>query len=248
MVVFYGTPLAEGLGILGVFEPEEAAARVREQASVFDDINGERGVLPAFDLIYSMAMDIPTPNGLYLRYLGDWLVERYLAVAEEHDLQLILDLQIGRGDILQEVHKIERFLLHPRVHVAIDPEYAVGPDGVPVATPGRISGHDINAVQAYIGDLVAREALPPKLVVLHQYIDETVTDGEATIDVPNVDLVLNMDGWGDEQEKRDKYWAYAGLPYAERRSFNIFLRQDHRVLSEAEALQLAPSPDVIFYQ
>ena len=248
MVVFYGSPIAAGLGILGAFEVEEAAQRVRDHAGTFDAINGDRGVVPAFDLIYGIAMDEPTENGLFVSYLPDWEVQRYLDMAERYDLQLILDLQIGRANIIDEVRNIERFLVNPRVHVAIDPEYAVGPDGFPIFTPGRISGHQINEVQRYLADLVLRENLPPKLLVIHQYMDETITEGEATEKLGEVDVVLNMDAYGPVIDKLDKYVEYAHRPYAHRDSFNIFLQLDERVLTERELLSLAPQPDVVFYQ
>jgi hypothetical protein len=248
VVVFYGSPLSDGLGILGKFDPEDAADRVRRMAFKYDRKNGDRGAIGALDLIYAMAMDHPTDNGLYLRYLEDHVVERYLRAAEAQGVELILDLQIGRGDILEEVRKIERFLLNPRVHVAIDPEYAVGPWGEPILTPGYITGDQINAVQDYVAELVRAHGLPQKMVVLHQFMDETVVDGQATRAVPEVELVLNMDAFGASQDKHKKYRDYAQLPYAERDSYNIFLKQDDRVPSEEEVLELSPEPDVVFYQ
>lgn len=248
MVVYYGSPLAAGLGILGTFEPEEAARRVQQQAQTYDDANGDRGAIGALDVIYALAQDEPTQNGLYVRYLEDDIVQRYIDLADQYDLQVILDLQIGRGDIAGEVRKIERFLRHPRVHVAIDPEYAVGPWGEPIVTPGYMSGHDINAVQEYVAALVETHSLPPKMVVIHQYMDETITEGEVTRLTPQVHLVLNMDAFGEDKAKRKKYRAFASRPYAQKDSFNIFLKQDERVLSEEEVLDLKPEPDVVFYQ
>jgi hypothetical protein len=248
MVVFYGTPIASGLGILGMFEPEDAARRVRDQAGIFNELNGDRSAVGAMDLIYAMVRDEPTSNGLFLSYLPDATVDRYLRNAEEYDLQLILDLQVGRGDVVAEVRKIERFLAHPRVHVAVDPEYAVGPDGYPIHTPGRMSGQQINDIQDYLADLVQRHGLPPKMFVIHQYIDDTIVDGHLTRATDGVDLVLNMDAFGAVHDKVKKYRGYADLPYAQRDSFNIFLHHDERVLSEQEVLELQPEPDVVFYQ
>jgi hypothetical protein len=248
LVVFYGTPLSDGMGILGKFEPEDAADRVRRMAFKYDQKNGDRGAIGALDLIYAMAMDNPTSNGLYLSYLDDQVVERYLRAAEAQGVHLMLDLQIGRGDVLEEVRKIERFLLHPNVHVAIDPEYAVGPHGAPILTPGSITGDQINAVQDYVAQLVRDHGLPQKMVVIHQFMDETIVGGDVTAHVPEVELVLNMDAYGDSPAKFKKYRHYAERPYAERDSYNIFLKQDDRVLSEEEVLELSPEPDAVFYQ
>lgn len=248
-VVFYGTPLARGLGILGQFEGADAADRVRRQAELFDQLNGDgRGAFGVMDLIYAVVQDQPTSNGLFLSYMPDDVVNAYIGHAEAHGVQVMLDLQIGRGDVLEEVRKIERFLVNPRVHVAIDPEYAVGRDGWPLATPGTIDGHQINAVQDYVASLVAAHNLPPKMVVVHQYLADTIRNGEAVRDVPNVDLVLNYDGFGAIGEKDKKYRYFSSQPHAQHPGYNIFLQLDERVLSEQELMQLEPLPDVVFYQ
>lgn len=248
MIVFYGSPISPDLGVLGVFPPAEAARGVAQKAAQYDGLNGGDGVLPALDLIYAQAQAEPTDNGLYLDYLSDATVERYIRLAERNDEQLILDLQIGRGDIEQEVRKVERFLKNPRVQVAIDPEYAVGSAGVPGQTPGTITGDDIRRVQEYLSSLVQREDLPPKVLVIHQYMDDTVVDGGAAGSAPYVDLVFNMDGYGAASDKLEKYGKYTSRGFSRWNGFNVFLQYDDPVLSEADVLGLSPRPDVIFYQ
>lgn len=248
LVTYYGTPLAPGLGVLGTMPPAEAAQRLKDHAQLYDDLNGDRGVIPAMDLIYGIVQSEPTANGLYMSYLSDDRVNEYIRLAEEYDLQLILDLQIGRSTVAAEIQKVERFLLNPRVHVAIDPEYAVGPNGYPILTPGVISGHDINGAQLYLQELTEKYNLPPKMLVVHQFMDGTIIQGEVTANLPNVDVVLNMDAFGDYPEKVKKYRRYMARPYAERRSFNIFLKQDNPVGTEQDVLELDPMPDMVMYQ
>ena len=248
IIVYYGTPLAEGLGILGALPPEVAAQQVAERARTYDELNGETGAIGALDVIYSLAQAEPTPNGKYIRHLTPQDVEPYLQLAEEYDLQIFLDLQIGRAQILEEVRGIERYLLNPRVHVAIDPEYAVGPDGVPIETPGRITGDEINQVQTYLRELVARYNLPAKILVVHQYMEETIVDGDRVESMDGVDFVLNMDGLGEVKEKKKKYEHFSSKPYSKNDAFNIFMVHDEYVLSENEILQLSPIPKIVFYQ
>jgi hypothetical protein len=248
IIVYYGTPLAEGLGILGALGPELAAAQVAERARVFDELNGEPGAIGALDVIYSLAQAEPTPNGMYIRHLEKHHVERYLALAEQHDLQIFLDLQIGRARIIDEVRGIERYLMNPRVHVAIDPEYAVGSEGVPAATLGTITGDEINEVQAYLRELVERHGLPPKILVVHQYMDETVLDGDRVEAIGDVDFVLNMDAFGDVKEKKNKYERFSSKPHSKHEAFNVFLAHDEYVLTEEEILDLSPVPHIVFYQ
>jgi hypothetical protein len=248
IIVYYGTPLAEGLGILGALPPEQAAERVAAHARTYDELNGDTGAVGALDVIYSLAQAEPTANGMYVRHLEPYLVESYVQLAEEHDLQVFLDLQIGRSQILDEVRGIERYLLNPRVHVAIDPEYAVGPEGVPIVTPGRITGDEINAVQAYLRELVERHQLPAKILVVHQYMEDTVVDGDRVEAMADVDFVLNMDGLGEVNEKKKKYAHFSSEPHSKNDAFNVFLVYDEYVLSEQEILQLSPMPKIVFYQ
>ena len=249
VVVFYGTPLSSGMGILGMFSPDEASTRVRQEAAYYDQLNGEgRGAVPAMDLIYSMVQAEPTGNGLFLRYLDDHQVRDYLEVAERDDVQLILDLQIGRGDVLDEVRKIEPYLKNPRVHVAIDPEYAVGSAGVPISTPGRISGAQINSVQAYLAQISRENNIPPKMLIVHQYLEDTIENGGDVHFEPGVDLIINMDGIGQARDKVEKYQHFAARSYAEHKGFNVFLNQDDPPMSEQDVLRLQPFPDMVFYQ
>jgi hypothetical protein len=249
VIVFYGTPLSSGMGILGMFSPDEASARVKQEAGYYDELNGDdRGAVAAMDVIYSMVQAEPTGNGLFLRYLNDREVHDYLDVAERDDVQLILDLQIGRGDVLDEVKKIEPYLKNPRVHVAIDPEYAVGSSGVPLFTPGRITGAQINDVQAYLARLSHDNNLPPKMLIVHQYLEDTIENGADVRFEPGVDLIINMDGIGQARDKVEKYQHFAERSYAEHKGFNVFLNHDDPPMSEQDVLRLRPFPDMVFYQ
>lgn len=248
LVVYYGSPRYSGLGVLGTTDAVTISAGLELARARFDEANGDRGAVGAMELIYGMALADPGKYGNYVGYLNDRTVRRYIETAEENDQIVILDLQIGRGRILDEVRKIERFLRDPRVHVAIDPEYAVGPQGVPIETPGRITGEEINDVQRYLARIARRYGLPNKLLVVHQYMDETIVDGAAVERVAGVDLVLNMDAYGAHQAKIEKYLRYAARPYAHYRSYNVFLKQDERVPDVEELLDIWPAPDVIMYQ
>ena len=62
------------------------------------------------------------------------LIEKVAAWAEEQGFLLILDVQIGRGNVDDEVKWLLPFLKRPHVHLALDPEFAMPPGH------GRASG------------------------------------------------------------------------------------------------------------
>lgn len=248
VVAYYGTPNAPALGILGQFEPEEAAQKLEDHVANIDRLNGPRGATGAMDLIYGMAIAEPGPEGNHVGYLDDDIVEQYIDIAEEHDLQLILDLHIAQSDPLTEVKRVERFLKNPRVHVAIDGEYAVGPGGIPLDSLGQVTADQMNDVQEYVDELVRENDLPKKMVIMHQFMDETLVDGEKIREYDNVDFVLNMDAWGDTASKHERYEHFASKPWAHRMSYNIFMQLDDRVEPDRELVRLAPKADMFMYQ
>src|SRR5438067_5579328 len=74
VIAFYGSPISDQLGVLGMFPPDELAQRLRDEAGIYDNLNGDRLVTPALDLIYAQAQGGPTDNGRFLEYLDDWTV------------------------------------------------------------------------------------------------------------------------------------------------------------------------------
>jgi hypothetical protein len=61
VVAFAGAPQARGLGVLGIGSPKRAAKRLRGQARPYAEAN--KPVLPAFELIATIALASPGPGG-----------------------------------------------------------------------------------------------------------------------------------------------------------------------------------------
>lgn len=249
MVTYYGWPHSNGMGVLGTFDsPQDAAKSLAGETALVDSLNGARGATGAMDLIYGMVSSDPGPDGIYVRYLDHDTTQSYIDAAKQNGEQVILDMQIGRGNVLDEVKKTEPFLGNANVHVAIDPEYAVGPNGIPIETAGHITGDDINQAQEYLDKFVQDHHLPPKMLVVHQYMTDTISNTGNIKQLPNVSLVLDMDGIGAPADKLSMYQKFAEQPWVQKRSYMVFLRADSTVSSEQQVLALNPSPDMIAFQ
>ncbi len=249
MVVYYGEPNSPSMGLLGTFADASSAARgLQAETALIDSLNGDRSAQGAMDIVYGMVTSDPGPDGIYVRYLDDATTRQYIDAATKANEQVILDLQIGRGRVRDEVAKLAPYLTNPRVHVAIDPEYAVGPNGIPIQDPGHITGDDINQAQSYLNDFVAQHNLPSKMLVVHQYMDDTLIDAQAAKTFPNVTLVVNVDGIGAQPDKLRIYQHFAGEPWAHRRSYTVFLQHDTGLPSEQQLLAMQPTPDMIMFQ
>lgn len=148
VVALYGHPGVDELGILGIGSPQRAARRL-------DDIAGDYGgpglrpIMPAFELITPLVLGSPGEDGMYRKRLDDAAIARYHRAAREADALLILDIQPGRADFIDEARALERWLKEPDVSLALDPEWHMGPGEVPGKTIGSVDAATINEVSQY---------------------------------------------------------------------------------------------------
>ena len=249
VVSYYGHPNVPAMGILGAGAPEAAADGVAALAAAYDELNGERDVIPALHLITGVATSTPGPDGLHLRRLPGDRVRAWVRLAEERGQLIFLDVQVGWSDALEEVRALEEFLLEPHVHVALDPEFATRGLGRPGTAIGRIRADTVDQVQAYLAAIVREQEIPPKLLVLHQFLG-WMLPGAASgyADHPEVEIVIDMDGYGSPPEKLVGYRLYALAAYAERPALKLFFLHDEPLMTPEEVQALDPPPALIIYQ
>lgn len=246
IVAFYGAPQSQELGELGIGSPASAARRLERQARPYG--RGSRPALPAMELIAVIAAAHPGKGDRYSTRQDDAVIERYLRVARRAKALLVLDIQPGRSDFYTEATRLERWLAEPDVGLALDPEWRMGHDEVPGKLIGSVDAREVNAVSAWLAGLVARNRLPQKLLLIHQFTDEMVDDTQLQ-ERPGLAMVLNADGFGTQELKRVKYRAFTASP---RRffgkGFKLFYREDTDLMQPREVLRLRPPPDVVVYE
>jgi hypothetical protein len=248
VIAYYGNPQTPLMGIVGAYTPERLADLLAAHAERYDDLNGPFDVLPAFHLVYAVAQGQPTENGRYIQYMAEEEVEEYVALADRRGFLLILDLQVGRGEVEEELARIARYLRLPFVHVALDPEFAMSGDQVPGVDIGGLDAEEINRAQLFLQRLVLEHGLPPKMLIVHQFLDSMITEGEAIERYPGVELVIDMDGFGPAEVKGVKYARFASRSYAQRAGIKLFFEHDPDLMTEAEVMALQPRPTLVVYQ
>jgi hypothetical protein len=139
------------------------------------------------------------------------------------------------------------------VHLGIDPEFNMGPDGrVPGAKIGTIDASDINYAAEFLADLVRRHDLPPKVFVVHRFTQGMVTNARRIELRPEVQVVMHMDGWGAPWLKRDSYKDYIVKEPVQYAGFKLFYHNDtkagHALMQPDDVLRLQPQPLYIQYQ
>ena len=248
LVAFYGTPLSGYMGILGELPPEQMMRQLKKQTRAYSAADPERPAVPTIELIASVAQRDPGPEGLYVQHTPEKEIRRYSRLARENDALLLLDVQLGRDDLMNEVRRLEPFLKQPHVHLAIDTEYSVGPGQVPGVNLGTVAGSDIQRAVRYMDRLVEREGLPDKLVLVHQF-ETGIVYGKQNIEpTDNVQVALNADGFGGAAAKLSKYDILVSQQPIQYGGFKLFYRQDYPILSPEEVLQLKPAPSIVNYQ
>jgi len=248
MIAYYGFPDVPQMGIVGEYDPDTVVQKLLAQAKAYDDINGFRGVAPTIQLIYAVAQDHQTPDGTYLQRMSDDMVQQWIGLADKYDLLLVLDIQMGSSTVDAEFPHVEKFLKNPRVHLGLDPEFVVGPGEVPGGQFGSLDVSQINTAQHLLQKLVDENHLPNKVLIVHQFLNEMITNKSQIENVPGVDLVIDQDGFGNPDQKTGNYRKFVKIDGAEHGGFKLFYKQDEPLMTPEQVDALDPQPDFVVYQ
>ena len=184
--------------------------------------------------------------------MTDSLVEMVAGWAAQRNALLILDAQVGKSTVQEELPRLIPFLKRPNVHLAIDPEFSMKTGNVPGTKIGTMSADDVNYAVSLLKGLVQQYNLPPKILVVHRFTRHMLTNAKAIQTDPRVQVVIDMDGWGPPWLKFDSYRDYEEAEPVQFTGFKLFFHNDTKkgdpLLTPAEVLRLTPKPIYIQYQ
>jgi len=246
VVAFYGAPQDPQLGILGIGSPDRAGRRLARVARRYE--RPGTPVLPAMELIAVIAAGHAGDDGMYRTRQDPKVIRRYLRAARRMKALLILDIQPGRSDFLQEARRLRRWLRQPDVSLALDPEWRVNAPEVPGQVIGSVSSREVNAVSFWLDRLAQRHRLPQKLLLVHRFTEGMIDDVTALKPRRNLALAINVDGFGGRAVKRAKYHELAGSGERLFDGFKLFYEEDTDLLTPRQVLRLRPPPAVVVYE
>jgi hypothetical protein len=249
LVALYGHPGTPGLGVLGEQDLSASIARARQMAAAYRPLS-RVPVVPAFEIIASVAEASPGPDGSYsyetpVSQLLPWVRE-----ATADGLYVVLDLQPGRSSLLAQAEYYQSLLELPDVGLALDAEWKLQPGQKPLRQIGHVGIGEVNSVVGWLAALTARHDLPQKLLVLHQFQLAMLT-GERDLDTGHDDLaiVIHMDGQGAPGVKQGTWNAVtAAAPRGVFFGWKDFLVKDHPMLTPGQTMTETPAPVMISYQ
>jgi hypothetical protein len=245
LVAYYGTAETGALGVLGETSPDAMQRRVHRAAKPF--ARKRQPVQVVYELIVSIADRHAGRGHDYSHDIARAEVQKYIDAAHRHDALLLLDIQPGRSDFLSVAKRWAWALKDPYVGLALDPEWRMGKHGVPGNRIGSVGAGEVNRVSAWLRDLVARNALPQKLFVLHQFRTAMI-DRIGTIE-PRRGLVMvqHVDGFGTPGQKLATFHAVA-RPRQFLMGFKLFYDEDTHRMRAADVRRINPKVRFVSFQ
>jgi hypothetical protein len=245
VVAYYGAPQNHELGALGIGSPDAAGRRLRRQAQPY--ARKTRPVMLAFELIVTVANADPGEDGLYRTRQTDAVVRRYLRAARRAKALLVLDIQPGHADFMDEVRHLDRWLREPDVGLALDPEWHT-PGAQPGTVIGSVDAAKVNEVSAHLARIVRENDLPEKLFVVHQFTPDMIRGKAQVAQRPGLATTMNVDGFGDRANKVSKYREFTHDGTHFHRGFKLFFEEDTGLMQPRSVVALQPPPDLVVYE
>jgi hypothetical protein len=227
--------------------------RLDKEVAAWTKADSTTPAVPALHLIAVVAQGSAGADGMYRARMSDSLIARVYGWAQKHGALMFLDVQVGKSTLQKELPRLAQWLSKPDVHLGIDPEFSMKTGHAPGKRIGTMDARDINYASEFLQDLVTRNNLPPKVLVVHRFTRPMVTNYKNIELDPRVQIVIQMDGWGNHSLKQDSYIAYVYNEPVQFTGFKIFYKNDVKkkgwtLMKPADVLALHPKPLYIQYQ
>ena len=253
IVAYYGNLLSKGMGVLGEYPENEMLAKLDVEVQKWNLADPETPAIPALHYIAVTAQGHAGVDGKYRLRMKDTEIDKVIAMANKINALVFLDIQVGQSTIQDELPLLEKYLKMPQVHLAIDPEFSMKDGKKPGIYVGTYDASEINYTTDYLAKIVEDNNLTPKIFVIHRYRQNMVTNYQLIKTVPEVQIVMNMDGWGPKGNKLHSYTEYIYKEPVQFTGFKLFYKNDLwkpsiAMMTPAEILKLTPAPIYIQYQ
>ncbi|MBU6231215.1 hypothetical protein KGP36_00985 [Patescibacteria group bacterium] len=252
IVAYYGNFYSAQMGILGELPENELIDRLLTTAADWQIADPSTPVIPAIDYIAVVAQGSAGTDRAYRLRMPDSQIEKAIAMADQIHGLVFLDVQVGLSSLQSELPLLESYLEKSNVELAIDPEFSMKS-----STPGKVIGtfnaDDVNYAASFLADIVRKHGLAPKILLVHRFTRDMVTGSAEIRPLPEVEIVMNMDGWGAQDKKIGTYGSVI-TPYPiQFAGIKLFYKNDARppstgLLTPSEVLSLKPQPIFIEYQ
>lgn len=252
IIAFYGNLYSKRMGILGEFPPAEMLEKLQAEITAWQLADTTIEVVPALHYIATTAQSEPGKGGKYRLRMPFKHIDSILSIAKEINALVFLDIQVGLSTLEEEIPSLEKYLVMPNVHLGIDPEFSMKTGKAPGKVVGSFDAADVNYATNYLAEIVKENNLPPKILVVHRFTQGMLTNYKQINTRPEVQVVIDMDGWGKKELKINAYKQYVYKEPVQFAGFKLFYKNDTKsngsMLTPADLLKLKPQPVYIQYQ
>jgi len=253
IVAYYGNFYSTAMGVLGQYPPDQMMAMLASTTAEWQAADPSTPVIPALDYIAVTAQGSAGADGKYRDRMPASQIDKALALASSVNGLVFLDVQVGWSNVQTEVTFLAPYLKLPNVELSLDPEFDMEPGVKPDQEIGTMSATDINWAANFLANIVNQNNLPPKILVVHRFTLDMVTNYKEIAPLPQVQVVIDMDGWGSQAKKINTYETVEEAEPVQFTGFKLFYKNDllppsTGMLTPQQILQLTPQPSYIQYQ
>jgi hypothetical protein len=253
IIAFYGNLYSKRMGILGELPKEAMLKKLQEEVAQWRAADTSVLTIPALHYVAITAQGSPGKDNKHRMRMPFHQIDTIMNWAKEINALVFVDIQVGHSVVKDEVPTLEPYLKLPNVHLGIDPEFSMKNGEIPGSKIGTFTSDDINDAIDFLAALVRKNNLPPKVLIVHRFTQGMVTGYEKIKTLPEVQVVMDMDGFGDKILKRSTYLRYIYKEPVQFTGFKLFYKNDNKanttgMYTPIELLKFTPKPIYIQYQ
>lgn len=253
ILAFYGNLYSKKMGVLGEYPKDEMLRKLKGEVKSWQAADSSIPVIPALHYVCVTAQGAAGKDGKYRSRMPFKQIDTIVMWAREIKGLSFLDIQVAQSTLQSEVPQLEQYLIQSDIHLGIDPEFSMKSGQRPGSVIGTFNADDINYVVDYLAGLVKKNNIPPKILVIHRFTNGMVREFARIKKLPEVQIVMDMDGWGDKILKKSSYLLYEKRDPVMFTGFKLFYKNDIRsapdqLYSPKEVMTFQPKPIYIQYQ
>ena len=253
IVAFYGNLYSKRMGVLGALPKQQMLQKLNYEVNRWHKADASVTTIPALHYIAITAQNTPGKSNTHRLRMPHHQIDIVLSWANEINGLVFLDVQVGHSTLQEELPTLVKYLQLPQVHLGIDPEFSMKNKSLPGTKIGTYSAKDINYAIRFLAQIVRENKLPPKVLIVHRFTQKMVTDYKKIKPLPEVQVVMNMDGFGNKTLKKSTYHDYIFKEPVQFTGFKLFYKNDTKgnsagLYSPEELLRFKPKPIYIQYQ
>ncbi|MBG6111721.1 hypothetical protein IWX84_002609 [Flavobacterium sp. CG_9.10] len=252
IIAFYGNLYSKRMGILGEIPRAEMIKKLQGEVAKWQKADPSVKAIPALHYIAVTAQGAAGKDNKHRMRMPFKQIDTIISWAKPINALVFVDIQVGHSNVKDEVTALEEYLAKPNVHLGIDPEFSLKHGEIPGSKIGTFTADDINDAIDILANLVRKNKLTPKILIVHRFTQGMVTNYKKIKTVPEVQVIMHMDGFGDKVLKKDSYMSYIYREPVQFTGFKLFYKNDIRknwvMYTPDELVKFTPKPSYIQYQ